>query len=533
MYNNYIFVTSALPYSNGYLHLGHILEFIQTDIWVRYKREVGFKCFYFSGIDAHGTPIMLKAQNEHISPETLINRYYLAYKKDLFNFNINCNSFYSTHSYENEMISKKFFLKLYEKKFIFIKEIYQFYDFNLNVFLPDRYVIGKCPKCFALNQYGDICSKCCASYNAFDLIDPLSKLSGVKPEKKQTKHFFFHLNKFNSFLKKWFNISLSQKQISNKLLEWFNSGLVSWDISRDFPYFGIKIPGEFNKFFYVWLDAPIGYISSIQNFFLKYNINIFNYNVFNLYHFIGKDIIYFHALFWPAILKGVDFILPKKILVHGFLTVNGFKMSKSNNTFILANDFIKQFNAEYLRFYLAYKLNNNIVDIDFNFLDFCNKINSNLISKFLNIISRTSKIIINNYNYMLSSKLNESNLFNDYLNLNKIIMIYYDTLNYSGIIRLIMKYSDKINIYIDNHKPWKLCKDSVTYRMGQEVCTTAINLFLILLMFLKPIMPKLVDNIQCMFVDFRFYGIVLKKPVLNIKIEKYKHVASRIHDLKK
>lgn len=528
-----IFVTSALPYANGDLHLGHMLEFVQTDIWVRYNILIGNKCIFISGIDAHGTPIMLRANMNKVTPEHLINEYFLSHKKDLNSFNISYNNFYTTHSYENEILSRKFFKKLVEKGFVFIKEIHQLYDLEKNIFLPDRYVVGTCPKCYSVDQYGDVCEKCCYRYDAIDLIDPISVLSKAKPVRKNSKHYFFNLCKFASFLKSWCFGSLSQNQIVNKLSEWFDHGLKEWDISRDDPYFGFKVPCDYNKFFYVWMDAPIGYLSSFLNFSIRCDKHFYDFFLktksYDLYHFIGKDIMYFHALFWPAVLKGMGYHLPKDIFVHGFLTVNGKKMSKSAGTFITARQFSNEFNVEYFRFYIASKLTSSVVDIDLNFEDFVNKINSDLIGKFFNIFSRCTKIIIDNYDAMLSDKLIDSVLFYDYLNLFDKIILLYEERKYSDVIFYAMKYADRINLYIDREKPWRLLKHSETFGRAQEVCTMSINLFLILLFYLSPVMPDLSKQVERVLNIDLSKVLKLKKPVLNIKIASYSHFVRRIN----
>lgn len=528
-----VFVTSALPYANGDLHLGHMLEFVQADIWVRYHNLIGNSCIFISGVDAHGTPIMLRSNMNNILPEHLINKYFLSHKKDLDSFNISYDNFYTTHSYENEILSRKFFKKLVEKNCIFIKDINQLYDLEKKLFLPDRYVIGTCPKCYSLEQYGDVCEKCCYRYDAIDLINPISVLSKATPVKKHSKHYFFNLCKFSSFLKLWCFESLSQKQIINKLDDWFNHGLKDWDISRDDPYFGFKIPCEYNKFFYVWMDAPIGYLSSFLNFSVcgsKHFRNFFyKTKSYELYHFIGKDIMYFHALFWPAVLKGLNYNIPKDIFVHGFLTINGKKMSKSAGTFITARQFLNEFNTEYFRFYLASKLSNNVVDIDFNFEDFVSKINSDLIGKFFNIFSRCSKILVDKYNSTLSDTLSDNVLFHDYFQLFDKIILLYEERKYSDVIFYVMKYTDGINLYIDREKPWHLLKHSETSLRAQEVCTTGINLFLILLSYLSPVMPSLSGKIETILSIKLSMFLKSKQPLLRRKIKCYSHLVSRIN----
>ncbi|HIH2762625.1 MAG TPA: methionine--tRNA ligase [Candidatus Azoamicus sp. MARI] len=523
-----IFITSALPYANGDLHIGHMLEFIQTDIWLKYNKIIGNQCVYISGIDSHGTPIMLKSLSEKVSFEKLINRYFLLHKIELDKFSISIDNYYTTHSYENELLSKKIYRRLYEKNLIFKKYINQFYDIKFNMFLPDRYVIGTCPSCKAKDQYGDICEKCNNKYDAIELLNPISILSKDIPIKKSSLHYFFDLQKFAYFLKTSLLVNISQKSISNKLMEWLDLGLKAWDISRDYPYFGFNIPSNYKKFFYVWLDAPIGYLSFFLNFLLNNKLIYFNtfssIKKFDMYHFIGKDIIYFHALFWPALLYSSNFNLFKDVFVHGFLTVNNLKMSKSGNTFVNAKDVVSNVDADCLRFYFASKLNPYVIDIDFNFVDFINKINSDLVGKFLNIISRCSKIIKINYNSFLSSNLHNLNLFEEYIELKKFIFKFYETRDYSKVVFYVMKYTDKINVYLDNEKPWILIKSNKTFEHAHNVCTTAINLFLILLFILKPIIPDVVKNIEIMLnlnlCDFN-------TPFLGIKIGEYNHIINR------
>jgi len=530
--NKNILITSALPYANGNLHLGHILEFIQTDIYVRFKREFENNCIYLSGTDAHGTPIMLKAANKSLSFDKLINNYLLSHKYDLNKFSISLDNYYTTNSYENELFARKFFRKLYEKNYILIKKINQFYDIKYNMFLPDRYVTGVCPECKSENQYGDMCEKCNYKYSSSDLLFPKSVLSNTEPCKRETEHFFFDLEQFTFFLNKWCFETITQKNILNKLKEWLDIGLKQWNISRDYPYFGFKIPGEYKKFFYVWLDAPIGYISNFLNLLLKKDlIYLFDFSKlknFDIHHFIGKDIIYFHALFWPAILKGVNFKLFKDLHVHGFLTVNNLKMSKSTNTFIHAKSISYQVESDYLRFYLASKLGLNISDMDFNFLDFANKINSDLLGKLFNIFSRCSKIIINNYNNFLSSRLDDFVLFDEYLNIKNIINPFYLECEYNKVIFYILRYADKINLYLDNEKPWLLIKNKMTNSKAHDVCTTGINLFLILILNLKPIIPNLFDKIEFILGFKKLKLDTFLYPLLNSYIKTHGHIITRI-----
>lgn len=527
-----IFVTSALPYANGDLHIGHLLEFVQTDIWVRYNRQIGNKCLYISGIDSHGTPIMLKSYSEKISFESLINKYFLSHKFDLQNFLISIDNYYTTHSYENELFSKRIFRKLFERGYIFTKHIDQLYDVVYDMFLPDRYVIGSCPNCSFSDQHGDVCEKCSFRYDAKDLVNPISVLSNCKPIKKQSLHFFFDLKKFQYFL---LNLNFSakfQKSVVNKLKEWLNSDLKEWDISRDNPYFGFKFPGEYSKYFYVWLDAPIGYMSIILNYFLKnglmYSSEFVKLKNFVFYHFIGKDIMYFHALFWPSILHGINFNPSYNLHVHGFLTIDGLKMSKSKNLTVAAKSFVSKFNSDCLRFYFASKLTSNIVDIDFSFEDFSRKVNSDLIGKFLNIISRCSKIIIDNYNSALSFSIDDTCLFNEYLNVKNILAPFYKSYNYSRVIFYIIRYAEKINSYLDKEKPWILVKSKKTFEKAHIICTTAINLFLLLLLNFEPILPDLCNKIKWSL-GFNDLSLdIFINPILGVKILSYNHFITKI-----
>jgi len=530
-----IIITSALPYANGDLHLGHILEFIQTDIWVRYNKQIGNNCFYISGIDAHGTPVMLDSISKNISSDELINIYYKSHKSDIDSFYIDIDNYYTTHSLENKDLVLTLFKYLTENNLIFTENIYQLYDVKKSMFLPDRYITGKCPRCLYFDKCSDICSRCNYKYNSLELVDPISVVSDTVPIKKKTKQYFFNLKKFKDFLETWCKNSISQIQIINKLQEWFDSGLKNWDISRESPYFGFKIPGEDNKYFYVWLDAPIGYMASFKNLSDKIGLNFFDYwgknSKVELYHFIGKDIIYFHTLFWPALLKGCDLKLPNDIYAHGFLTINGKKMSKSNGTFITAKKFLKILNPEYLRYYYASKLNNDLSDIDLNFCDFKNKINSDLIGKFINIISRCCKFINTNFNDMLSKNIIGDNpLFNNFLLDSEKIRNLYQHRQYSFVVNKIMKLATDINIYIDDKKPWVLIKNKESLNYAQEVCTYSINLFIILIINIKPILPSFARDVEVFFDLPDLTWENFKYPLCSKKIPKYKYFFSRIND---
>ncbi len=530
-----ILLTSALPYANGYLHIGNILEHIQCDIWSRYHILNGSNCIKICGDDAHGTPIMLHANKLGISPKNLIRKIFNEHIIDLINFRIYYDNYHTTHSIENKFFVSNIFNLLLKKNFIKKNVINQLFDVSENMFLPDRYIVGKCPKCFSENQYGDNCSICGECYDSLDIINPLSVLSGNIPEKRKTIHYFFILNKFYKKLKIWiYNCALNES-IINKLKEWFISELKMWDITRDHPYFGFKIPNEKDKYFYVWLDAPIGYISIFKNLCIKSNNIIFskywkiNTNV-ELYHFIGKDIMYFHTLFWPSILYGVKLKIPDNIFIHGFLTIDNKKMSKSKGTLISASTFAKHFDSEYLRYYYSSKINNNFDDIDFNFKDFINKINSNIIGKFINIISRISKFINIYFKNKLSKSISFNNIdiINDFINYKYIINEYYENRQYFLVVKTIMFLCDKLNFYINNQKPWILIKNFKNFSFVQEICTIIINIFKILTFYVKPIMPKFCNDIEYIlnipYLNFENYFFLL----LNHDINVYSHIANKI-----
>ncbi len=531
-----VFFTSALPYVNGDFHMGHALEFIQSDIFFRYNKMVGNMCFYFSGDDCHGTPIMLKSFKSGMSIDYLINFYRISHLKDLNTLGILADSFYLTHSYENEFFSRRIFCFLKFNDFIFEESIYQLFDEEKKLFLPDRYVIGCCPKCFASGQYGDICEKCSYKYESGELLDPISVLSNTIPIKKLSMHYFFDLNLFNNFLNDWTS-SLSQKSIFNKLFDWFTSGLKAWDISRDLPYFGFKIPNEYFRFFYVWLDAPIGYISSIYNFTLNNNIEFSSLfdskSEYFFYHFIGKDIIYFHTLFWPAILSACDFKLPNDVFVHGFLTIDGKKMSKSSGTFLILNDFLDKMEPDYIRYYFAAKSNNNVSDIDFKLSEFIDKINSDLISKFVNIGGRCAGLICKHFDFKFSNNVLDKNIFYEYLMVYDTIVEFYEKRLYSKIVSYIMKYADYLNLYLDREKPWILVINHDSFNRAHDVCTMVLNLFIVLLFCFRPILPDLFDRFEYILnlkhCDIT-YGCI-KKPILNLKIKPYIHVYKKIDKL--
>ena len=525
--NNKILVTSALPYANGPIHLGHLVEYIQTDIWVRFRKSIGDDVAYICADDAHGTPIMLKAQELKISPEDLISKMKEEHKKDFEKFFIDFDHYSSTNSEKNRELCEEIFLKLQKNKHISQKVISQFYDDKEKIFLPDRYIKGECPKCGAHDQYGDSCENCGATYEPTELKNPLSVLSNTKPMTKDTNHYFFNLKDFRDYLIKWTKNNNLQPAIKNKLDEWLNDNLNNWDITRDSPYFGFKIPNEENKYFYVWMDAPIGYIAALQEFAKnndRYENIWSNEKDGEIYHFIGKDIAYFHALFWPSILKGAGYRTPNGIFCHGFLTVDGKKMSKSRGTFIKASDYLKYLDPEFLRYYFASRLNDSIEDIDLNFDELVKKINSDLIGKLINLASRCSAFLEKNSNLMLSEQLDDKEKFTFFLNDIEEIKESYSQRKYSNAVNKIMNLTDTANQYINEKKPWALND----LNQVQKISTQGLNYYRTLVILLSPIMPNLLKQSEIMFNEENLTWNNSLKPLLNKKINKFKVLKNRI-----
>jgi len=524
-----ILVTSALPYANGPIHLGHLVEYIQTDIWVRYQRSIGQDVIYICSDDAHGTPIMLKAKELGISPEELILETKKQHEKDFEEFFVDFDHYSSTNSEKNKELCENIFNKLNAAGHISKKEISQFYDNEEKIFLPDRYIKGTCPKCKAPDQYGDSCESCGATYSPTDLIDPKSILSNTQPETKKTDHYFFNLKSFKDYLVEWTRNHKLQDSIKNKLNEWLNDNLNNWDITRDAPYFGFKIPNESDKYFYVWMDAPIGYISAFEEFTKqnkKFKDIWINENVGEIYHFIGKDIAYFHALFWPSILYGSGYRTPTNIFCHGFLTIDGKKMSKSRGTFIKASDYLKFFDPEYLRYYFASKLNDGIEDIDLNLKDLSHKINSDLVGKVINLASRCSTFIEKNSNLYLSDKLENEEKYNDFIKSINEISLFYKNRKYSNAISQIMLLADKANKYINEKKPWSL-NDSNEI---QAISTQGINYFRTIVILLSPVLPELLKKSENFLNEKNLVWNDYKKPLLQKKIKKFSQLKKRILD---
>ena len=529
-------VTSALPYANGSIHMGHLVEYIQTDIWVRFQKLKGHNCFYICAADAHGTPIMIKADEEGIKPEDLVKRISKEQYKDLNDFGVNFDNFYSTHSPENKELAEDIFKTLKKNDHIYTKEIEQAYDEEKKMFLPDRFIKGVCPKCKSEDQYGDACENCGATYNPNELIDPFSTLSSSKPVWKKSKHYFFKLNNFEKSLKEWIKQSNLHKSISNKLSEWFEAGLQDWDISRDEPYFGFKIPGESKKYFYVWLDAPIGYLASFLNFAEKSQIEYDSYfnseSKYELFHFIGKDIVYFHTLFWPAVLEGANIRKPTSVFAHGFLTINGKKMSKSRGTFINARTYLNLLDPSFIRYYYAAKLGPSMEDIDLNTGDFVARVNSDLIGKLINIASRCSGFINKQFNNELSETLDDFDLYNQFIEKSEDISNQFENREYSKAMRQIMLLADCANRYIEEKKPWIMIKNIDERKEVQKVCTQGINLFRILMIYLSPVLPKISDGVVELLNEKKWKWSDISQPLLGKKIKKFKPLLTRIENEK-
>ena len=502
-----ILVTSALPYANGPIHLGHLVEYIQTDIWVRFQKMRGHECWYVCADDTHGTPVMLRAEKEGVTPEQLIARMNAEHQRDFAGFHVAFDNYYSTHSEETRRYAEDIYNKLNQAGLIEARTIEQFYDPVKEMFLPDRFIKGECPKCHAKDQYGDSCEVCGTTYAPTDLINPYSAVSGAAPVRKQSEHYFFKLGAQAEFLKEWTRSGTLQPEAANKMAEWFEAGLSDWDISRDAPYFGFEIPGAPGKYFYVWLDAPVGYMGSFQNLCDKRGLDFDAYwkkdSKAELYHFIGKDILYFHALFWPAMLRAAGYRTPTKISAHGFLTVDGQKMSKSRGTFITAESYLKQgLNPEWLRYYFAAKLNGTMEDIDLSFEDFVARVNSDLVGKYINIASRTASFITKYFEGHLTSTdifTKESVAVIGAVEIEEEVCAAYEQRDFGKAVRLIMSYADKINHYFDSKKPWELAKDPEQRAQLHVICSQCMEWFFRITIFLKPILPSLAQQVEKLF----------------------------------
>ena len=527
-----ILVTSALPYANGPIHLGHMVEYIQTDIWVRFQKMRGHECHYVCADDAHGTPIMLRAQNEGITPEQLISDISKQHQADFADFAIGFDNYYSTHSEENRALASQIYLANKKAGHIESRTISQAYDPEKEMFLPDRFIRGECPKCGAADQYGDNCEVCGATYDPTELKNPVSAVSGVTPITKESEHYFFKLADFESLLREWTKGGHLQSEVSRKLDEWFDSGLQDWDISRDAPYFGFQIPETDNKFFYVWMDAPIGYLASFRNYCERTGIDFDEFmkpdSQAEMIHFIGKDIIYFHALFWPAMLSGAGFRLPNSIHSHGFLTVDGKKMSKSRGTFIKARTYLEHLNPEYLRYYFAAKLGSGIDDIDLSLEDFQTRINSDLVGKVVNIASRCAGFISKKFDGKLADSISEPELLSAFTSKADTIAALYEGREYGQAMREIMALADRANQYIDEMKPWVLAKEDGKEAEVHAVCTMGINLFRILVAYLKPVLPRTAEQAEAFLNIEPLQWSVIASPLLGHVINKFTPLMTRV-----
>ena len=525
-----IVVTSALPYSNGPIHIGHLVEYLQTDIWVRFQKICGNQCFYFCADDTHGTPIMISARNKNIEPEKLIEQVQKDHKTNFDNFFIEFDNYYSTHSPENKQFSQEIYKRLKEAGSIEKKTIEQTYCENCNMFLPDRFVKGLCPKCKAEDQYGDSCDKCGSTYHPTDVIEPRCSICGNTPSLKKSEHLFFKLANYETQLKKLIASGYTQQSMTNKLKEWFDSGLKDWDISRDGPYFGFEIPDEENKFFYVWLDAPLGYMASAKNYCDNNGLDfekLWNSDEYELYHFIGKDIMYFHALFFPATLIGSGYKTANKIFVHGFLTVNGEKMSKSKGTFIKASTYLNHLDPEYLRYYYASKLTGGIEDLDLSVEDFINKTNSNIVGKFANLSSRSGPMLKKKLNGKTGT-LDEAGkeLIGKLTSAKETIIKDYENLNYASAVRLIVSLADEANKYVEENEPWKTVKEDL--EKTRTTLTAVINAVKILTIYLKPILPEYAKKVEEFLNVEPLTFDDVEKTLENHTINKFKRLINRV-----
>jgi len=526
-----ILVTSALPYANGPIHLGHLVEYIQTDIWIRFQKQRGHQCTYVCADDAHGTPIMLKADQLGKTPQQLIDQVSAEHQRDFAGFMVGFDNYYSTHSEENRQFAELIYSRLRDAGHIARRTITQAFDPEKQMFLPDRFIKGECPKCGAADQYGDSCEACGATYSPTELKNAYSAVSGAKPIEKDSEHFFFKLEDFEAFLKEWVDGHV-QAQMKHKLNEWFEAGLQQWDISRDAPYWGFEIPDAPGKYFYVWLDAPIGYMASFKNWADRNGVDFDEYwqpgSDAELYHFIGKDIAYFHTLFWPAELYGAGFRTPTGVFCHGFLTVNGQKMSKSRGTFIMAETYLKHLRPEYLRYYFAAKLGSGIDDIDLSLDDFRLRVNADLVNKVVNIASRCAGFIQKKFDGMLDAELTSAALYHEAVAAGRSIADAYEKREYARAMREIMQIADKANQYIDTAEPWVLAKDDSRTAEVQACCTLGINLFRVIVSYLAPVLPQVAADAAAFLNIEDFAWNAIEKPLLSHRINKFKPLMQRV-----
>ncbi len=528
-----ILVTSALPYANGSPHMGHLVEYIQTDIWVRFQRLRGHNCIFVCASDAHGTPIMLKARELGISPQALTENYSAEFVRDFGDFGIEFDNYYTTHSPENEQLVRHIYTSLRDAGDIYTRTIEQSYDEQEGMFLPDRFVKGTCPRCRSEDQYGDACEVCGATYAPEDLINPVSVLSGTTPVTRASEHYFFRLSAYEKRLRNWMREAKLDRNVVAKLEEWFEAGLQDWDISRDAPYFGFKIPDTENKYFYVWLDAPVGYLASFRHLCdrtdsLEFDDYWAADSDAEVYHFIGKDIMYFHMLFWPAVLEGAGLRTPTSVYAHGFLTIDGQKMSKSRGTFIAARTYLDNLNPEFLRYYYAAKLGPTIEDIDLNLEDFVARVNSDIVGKLVNIASRCAGFITKKFSGRLSGELPDPALFDEFAAAAEPVAAHFDNREYSKAIRRIMGLADKANRYIDEHKPWVMIKDDATSADVQAVCTQGINLFRSLMIYLSPVIPVIARDAREFLNEPEWRWSDTATPLLGATLPKFRPLVTRV-----
>ncbi len=527
-----ILVTSALPYANGPIHLGHLVEYIQTDIWVRFQKLRGHECYYVCADDAHGTPIMLRARQEGIEPEELINKTHVEHTSDFADFFIDFDNYYTTHSDENREIASTIYNRLKADGHIDVRTVRQAYDPEAEMFLPDRFVKGTCPKCGAEDQYGDNCEACGTTYSPTDLINPKSAVSGATPIEKDSEQFFFKLGDFQDFLEKWLDAGHTQSEIANKQKEWFEEGLQDWDISRNAPYWGFEIPDAPGKYFYVWMDAPMGYMASFKNLCDKKGLNFEEFwgqdSKAQVVHFIGKDIARFHTLFWPAVLHGAGYRTPSSVYCHGFLTVDGQKMSKSRGTFIMARTYLDHLQPEYLRYYYAAKLSDGVDDIDLNLEDFQLRVNSDLVGKVVNIASRCAGFIQKKFGGKLSSQLPSPSLYKELVDAGDKIAEHFEHREFSRAVREIMALADRANQYIDEEKPWAKIKEEGKEQEVHDTCTQGLNMYRVLVIYLKAIMPELAEKSESFLNSGELSWNQLDEPLLDHEINKFKPLMTRI-----
>lgn len=528
-----ILVTSALPYANGSIHMGHLVEYLQTDIWVRFQKLRGHDCTYVCASDVHGTPIMLKARELGVTPESLTEKLSAEFVKDFHDFGVDFDNYHTTHSAENEELVGSIYATLHDSGDIYTRTIEQAYDEQEGMFLPDRFVRGKCPRCNSEDQYGDACEVCGATYSPADLIDAVSVLSGTTPVKRESVHYFFKLSEYETRLRTWISDAKLNKNVLAKLEEWFEAGLRDWDISRDEPYFGFKIPGTDDKYFYVWLDAPIGYMASFKN--LCDRDDRFDFDEYwnvdsdaEVYHFIGKDIMYFHTLFWPAVLQGAGYRQPTSVFTHGFLTVNGKKMSKSRGTFINARTYLDNLDPSYLRYYYAAKLGPTIDDIDLNLEDFTARVNSDLVGKLINIASRCAGFISKRFDGRLADSLPDTKLFSEFSDAGETIAAQYERREYSKAMRSIMALADKANRYIDANKPWLMIKDADKAADVQYVCTQGLNMFRSLMIYLSPVVPRIAQDAREYLNEESWQWQDSAAPLLGVQLPEFKPLLTRV-----